>query len=137
MKYFIDTNIWRDYWEDRSDNFKPLGEFAFQLLKLIKQNKDKVLITEEIMEELSIKFDKKQINEIFDILKKEELLELITYNQEQLKEAKKLKIERKIPFVDALFAVLARDNKAILVSRDKHFMDLTDIVEVKKPEEII
>jgi len=42
-----------------------------------------------------------------------------------------------VPFFDALHAVLARDNKAIMVTRDKHFDELLDITKYKKPEEII
>jgi len=37
-----------------------------------------------------------------------------------------------MPVKDALHAILARDNKAILVTRDKHFYDLADKVEIKK-----
>lgn len=33
--------------------------------------------------------------------------------------------------------ILARDNNAIMVTRDEHFYKLTDIVSVKKPEELI
>ena len=34
-KYYLDTCIWRDYFENRSDKFRPLGDWAFSLIKLI------------------------------------------------------------------------------------------------------
>lgn len=34
-------------------------------------------------------------------------------------------------------AILSRDNGAILITRDNHFQDLTDIAIIKKPEEVI
>ncbi|MBN1376781.1 PIN domain-containing protein [Candidatus Woesearchaeota archaeon] len=50
-----------------------------------------------------------------------------------------LKISRKIniPKNDVLHAILARDNNAILVTRDKHFYKLAEKIIVKKPEELI
>lgn len=61
----------------------------------------------------------------------------IETNENQAKEAFKLKIKLNIPFGDALHAILARDNKATLISRDKHFYELTKEVNIKKPEDLI
>jgi predicted nucleic acid-binding protein len=38
---------------------------------------------------------------------------------------------------DILHAIIARDNEAILITRDRHFEELTWIVSVQKPEEVI
>jgi len=40
-------------------------------------------------------------------------------------------------FADALHAVLARDNSAVMVTWGRHFLELMDIVEVRKPEELL
>lgn len=32
MRFYLDACIWGDYWENRSDNFRPLGEWAFRYL---------------------------------------------------------------------------------------------------------
>ena len=32
-KFYLDTAIWRDYFEDRGDGTRPIGEFAFQFLR--------------------------------------------------------------------------------------------------------
>lgn len=58
-------------------------------------------------------------------------------SESQAKEAAILCKQRKVAFGDALHAILARDNNAIMVTRDKHFLGLADIAEVKKPEDLI
>ena len=56
---------------------------------------------------------------------------------EQIDAACKLMQQRSIPKGDALHAILARDNNALLISRDKDFQKLKDIVKVYAPEEVI
>ena len=51
MKYYFDTSIWRDYYENRSDGLRPLGDFAFELLKKIKALRDTVLYSELTIKE--------------------------------------------------------------------------------------
>lgn len=88
-RYYLDTSIWRDYFENRTDRFRPLGEWAFLFIKKAVQNSD-----------------------------------LILYSG-------------CLAFGDTLHTILARDNKAIMVTRDKHFYKLKDVVCIKKPEELI
>ena len=38
-RFYLDTCIWRDYYENRSDNFRPLGEWALFLINKINQAK--------------------------------------------------------------------------------------------------
>ena len=46
-------------------------------------------------------------------------------------------IKKAIPKRDALHALIAKDNNAILVTYDKHFQKLSEIIKPKKPDEII
>ena len=135
-KYLIDTSIWVDLYEDRKGyQNEPLGDFAFKLFCKIKAKEDKIVITDLTIRELEMNYS---IEEIKGIMKPfEDILEKLVASKEQRDEAKKLAEERKVPKGYALHAVLARDNKFILVSRDKHFKELTDISEHHKPEEII
>ena len=64
-------------------------------------------------------------------------MERVDVSDEQRDEAKKIAEKRRLPKGDVIHAILARDNKAVLVSRDKHFQLLKDICEVVKPEDII
>ena len=135
MKYYVDTSIWRDYYEDRKDKLKPLGEFAFEFFRKVKLNADKILYSDLIIEELNIAYNEKEIKEIFNIIEEENLLEKVEISKNQVKEALELKRKLQIPFGDALHAILAKDNNAILVTRDEHFLKI-DFVNVKNPEDL-
>ena len=58
-------------------------------------------------------------------------------NDKQLGKAKDLAKKRAIPRLDAVHALIARDAKALMISRDAHFRQLKDVVRCAKPEELI
>ena len=58
-------------------------------------------------------------------------------NKQQFQEATKLKKERNLPFGDCLHAIIARDNEAIMITRDIHFEEIQDIIKSYKPEDLI
>ena len=134
-KYYIDTAIWRDLHENRKDKSKNLGELAFEAIKKIRINKEKILYSDFVFEELSHAYDKQTINKLFKDAS--ELLEKVKISEGQFKEAADLSKKLNIPFGDAVHGVLARDNNAIMVTRDRHFRKLKDKITIKKPEELI
>ena len=136
-KYYVDTCIWRDLKENRSDKFRPLGEWAFQFFSMVRINKDLVLYSNLVLKELLKDYNQEDVKELFSIISNHDLLEKVKINEKQTKEAIKLSKRTRIPFTDALHAILSKDNYAILVSRDHHFDELTGIVEVRKPEDLI
>lgn len=137
QKFYLDSAIWRDYYENRSDKFRPLGEWALTFLNNALENKDFILFSDLVTKELQIKYSEEEINNILEIVSKRNLLIKADISESQAKEAAILCKQRKVAFGDALHAILARDNKAIIVTRDKHFLELTDIAEIKKPEDLI
>lgn len=136
-KYYLDTSIWRDYYENRSDKFRPLGEWALNLINVIIENKDFILYSDLVIRELKIKYSEEEINKIFEVIYKRNLLLKVNISSSQVKEAAILCKKRKVAFGDALHAILARDNKAVMVTRDRHFFELVDIAEIKRPEDLI
>ena len=135
-KYLIDTSIWVDLYEDRKGyQGEQLGDFAFKLFALVKAKQNRIVITDLTIRELESNYSIPEINGMMKPF--EALLDKLVASKEQREEAKKLSEERNVPKGDALHAILARDNKFILVSRDKHFRQLTDISEHHKPEELI
>ncbi|MFH0797950.1 MAG: type II toxin-antitoxin system VapC family toxin [Candidatus Woesearchaeota archaeon] len=52
MKIYLDTNIYIDLFEDRTSNFKPLGEFAHQILKRTFSCEFKIIASPLILDEL-------------------------------------------------------------------------------------
>jgi predicted nucleic acid-binding protein len=135
-KYYIDSCIWRDYFENRSDKFRPLGEWAFTLLKKIIQDNNLIIYSDLVEEELQITYSEKEIKNIFSIIPNKILIKVET-SAKQLKEAIKLSKEFNIPTKDALHVILARDNNSILITRDKHFYEIEKQITIRKPEELI
>lgn len=134
-KFYLDTSIWRDYFEDRKDNIRPLGEFAFQFLKNCKEKNHTIVFSEQVLDELKKYYSLERIISMLSDFK--ESIEFATVSSNQLTESKNLLNKfSETHTADILHAILARDNNAILISRDKHFEQLQHIVEVKKPEEI-
>ena len=136
-KYYFDTSIWRDYFENRKDNFRPLGEWAFELIKKMVENNDALLYSDVVITELRAYFSEEEVSRIFAIARSENILVKVYPSEKQESEASRLCKMRKIPFNDVLQAILARDNQAVLVTRDKHFLQLNDLADSKKPEELI
>lgn len=134
--YYIDSCIWRDYFENRSDKFRPLGDWAFSLIKLIIQENNLIIYSDLVEEELHEGFSEEDIKKIISIVPKENLVK-IESSSEQLKEAIQIAKKLRIPVKDTLHAILARDNDAIMVTRDKHFYELSGKVTIKKPEDLI
>ena len=136
-KYYIDTNIFRDYYENRVDKYKPLGFFANKLLQNIIKEGDKVIISDITEAELEVPYSEEEIRNILAPLNEEQLIENVKISEKQVKEAIELAKEKNVPFADAAHAILARDNNAILVTRDRDFNRLLHIKEYKKPEDLI
>ena len=136
-KYYVDACIWLDYYENRSDRFRPLGEWALQFLNRAIRKNIIILYSRIVVRELMKQYDEKEIVKIFEIIFSKDLLQEVEVTEKQTKYAMKICKERNVAFGDALHAILARDNKAIVITRDRHFLELQDIAESKKPEELI
>lgn len=114
---------------------EPLGDYAWQLLAKIKAENGKIVLTDFLIRELEVNYSMEQINGIFVLFEKH--IERIVVTKEQRDEAKKIGEQRKVPPGDVIHALVARDNKLILVTRDNHFNSLKDIALYYKPEELI
>ena len=135
MKFYLDTCIWRDYFEDRfSKSGRPLGEHAAKLFLRIVKNHDKILFSESLIWELKNKYTLDEINQMLNLLFHSGVLERIQITKEEFKEAKTLAQKRNIPMVDCLQAIQARNHGAILISQDKHIIEnLKDIAKTRRP----
>lgn len=135
-KYYIDTSIWIDLYEDRKGfNNEPLGDFAWNLFALIKASKNKIVISDFLIRELESKYSIEEINGMIKPF--EDIIERVFLIKTQKDEAKKIASERNLPPGDVIHAIIARDNNFILITRDRHFNELLDISKSYTPEEII
>ena len=134
-KYYLDTSVWMDFYENRKDPSKDIGEIAFKLLCKLLASKTNIIVSIFLQKELEAYYRIEEIRGMTMLFGK--LMIKVELSEEQIKEAKNIAEERKLPKGDVIHAILARDNDAILVSRDRHFQELKDICEIVKPENII
>lgn len=135
MNYYVDSCIWIDYFENRTDGLKPLGEFAFQFFKMCKLTKSKIYFSNLVYAELVGYLSKEKINILLNDFSK--ILIFFEYSNTQIASAKKLSNQLdSIHFSDSLHAVIAKNNGCVLVTRDNHFNELYFFVKIVKPEEV-
>lgn len=132
-RFYVDTCIWRDLLEDRSDGLRPLGEFAFQFLINCRKHSCKVLCSEFVIKELEKEFTRAEIDTLFEPFL--DLIIFVSFNRKQLDES--FSIKTSAHQADILHAIIARDNECVLITRDKHFSFLSDLVKVLSPEEVV
>ena len=135
-KYYLDTSIWLDFFENRNEPNLPKGEWAHKLLNKITQNNDRIIYSDNTIYELSIiGYPTYELDSILQPLKP--ILIFVESTEKEISKAKDISLKRNIPKRDALHALIARDNKSILVTLDRHFQKLSDIIKIKGPQDLI
>ncbi|MFH1173993.1 MAG: PIN domain-containing protein [archaeon] len=127
MRYYVDTCIWRDFWEDRKDP-RPLGEYAEKFFLNVFKRKDTLLFSDRILAELKIALSSDEIEQLFSAFVAAGLLEKVPITEGIREKARKGPLH----YGDMIHALLAREHDAVLVTRDKHFRSIPHI----KPESI-
>ena len=136
-RFYVDTSVWLDFALDRSDGVRPLGELAFQFFKKCMRNGWKIVYSDAVIEELEKHLTMEEIRErCFAILEEKKLIQKIVFNKKEVEEAEEISKRERVSFTDALHAVIARNNNATVVSRDRHFGQLSKVVKCFFPEEI-
>lgn len=135
-KYYFDTSIWLDFFENRDEPNLPKGKWARELVaKIIIEDKC-IVYSDAIKDELIEQgYTTNELGSFFKPLNR--ILVYVESTKKQFGKAKDLSQKRGIPVFDALHMLIARDNKALMVTRDLHFEKLRDINKYKKPEDII
>lgn len=135
-RYYFDTSIWLDFFENRDEPNLPKGKWAKELLNKITRNNDRIVYSDNNIYELNILgYPFEDINTMF--LPFKPILIFVESTEKQIGKAKDIALKRDVPKRDALHALIARDNKAILITLDKHFQMLLDILKPKNPKELI
>lgn len=136
QKYYPDTSIWLDLFEDRNEPNLAKGKYAKELFDFITKKNKVIVFSNIVQEELEDQgYFREELKHILKPFNK--ILIKVEYNDKQFTRAKDLASKRRVPLFDALHALIARDSQAILITRDHHFKFLSDIAKCKKPEEII
>jgi len=135
QKYYLDTSIWLDFFENRNEPSLPKGDFAKVLIDKVIKEDSKIVYSDAVKDEIiKLGYNEQEIDKLLEPLKVS--LIFVEFNKKQFGKAKDLSAKRDIPLLDALHALIARDNQCIMVTRDAHFNRLADIIKHKKPEDI-
>ena len=132
LKFVVDTSIWIDYLENRSDRLRPLGEFALRFLNQCKQEGWIILLPDIVASELSAFYGKETTSNLIESFP--ETIKRVMTPSHLFAAAKLIATARSVPPNDALIALLARLHKARVVTRDRHFQELQHIAVSSVPE---
>ena len=134
--YYFDTSIWLDLFEDRDEPNLPKGKWVHELIRKIISQDDKIIYSDAVMDELmELGYNEYELNEFLKPITL--ILVFVESTKKQWGRAKDLAKQRNIPIFDALHALIARDNGALMITRDSHFKKLLDINKYKRPEDFI
>lgn len=127
-----------DYFENREDKLRPLGEFAFNLLRRCFDCEFSIVTSILVTEEVEYNGHTKNLLKLNKKLNQAHKLIKISIAREDRTKAHKLKKKYNISFNDSLHAVLAaKANVDFLVTRNiKDFYQFQDIVDITLPEQI-
>ena len=135
-KYYFDTSIWLDFFENRNEPNLPKGDFASVLINKIINENHKIVFSDAIKDEMAdLGYNEYEVNNLLGPFDK--VIIFVEFTKKQFGKAKDLSAKRDIPLLDALHALIARDNSCIMITRDAHFKRLLDIIKNKKPEDVI
>jgi len=131
---YCDTNFYIDYLENRKDRLRPLGSFAFELLRRTIECEFKIIISDFVITELERYVKEEKIKDVLHSLKKAKKLVRIFKSKEDMKKARKLSKNK----ADALHAILAKKAKAeyIITRNLKDFAEFSHLVNSILPESI-
>lgn len=136
MKFYFDTSIWLDFFENRDKPNLPKGKWAHELINKIIREDSKVIYSDHNLVELEIAgYSSYEIDNLFNKIKS--ILVFVESTEKEIGKAKDLSLKRNIPKGDALHALIARDNKSILITLDKHFQKVKDITKPNNPKDFI
>ena len=135
-RFYFDTSIWLDFFEARDEANLPKSKWAGELIRKIVIDNDTIIFSDNNMTEFNnIGYSGFEIEELLEALKPN--LIFVESTSKQIGRSKDLAQKRDIPKRDALHALIARDNNAILITLDEHFDKLIDITKSHKPKEFI
>ena len=132
-KIYLDTTIYLDYFENRHDNIRPLGFFAYNLIRRCIEGKFKIVISDWVVEEFGKIGDVHKINDLIKTLKKHGSLLTVKTNFKDLSKSRKYKDKP-----DTLHAILAiKAGADYFVTRNiRDFPDFQNSINLVLPENI-
>lgn len=137
-RIYLDTNIWIDFWENRGNGIRPLGEFAFNILKRAYDCEFAVVVSSVVLDELKFNYGKEIVTEMLKDLRGSKKHIYIYANEEHNKSALGYFRKTGVGFNDCLHAVLAKEKGCdyLITQNLKHFEKLDFLIEAKLPSDL-
>lgn len=133
---YIDTNVYLDYFEGRTDKFRPLGEFAYQIFQRTLSCEFTIVFSGLLFKEILNHTKEQQLYAfLHEFKEKNKILETKATFEDKVKTQQIVK-EKRTSFNDTLHAVIAqRMGAEFLVTRNiQDFLELQEIVKILLPE---
>jgi len=137
VRIYLDTNIYLDYCEKRSDGIRPLQELAFSIFRRTLECEFEIAISNFVIKEIKNSKSSKEAKIIMDCLFSElKAKKKVVYFEEKYEEVSRAKSYEN--WKDALHAIVARRVKCTcIVTRNiSDFLEFSDILEPKLPEQL-
>ncbi|MEK6824380.1 MAG: PIN domain-containing protein, partial [Nanoarchaeota archaeon] len=135
-RFYFDTSVWLDFFENRDEPNLPKGAWARKLISKIISKNDRILYSDLTIIELEEGgYSRYELDSLIMPLRK--ILIFLEATDKQIGISKDLSLKRKIPRKDALHALIARDSRAVLVTLDHHFKQITDIIVSYRTNELL
>jgi predicted nucleic acid-binding protein len=137
-KLYLDADVWLNFWLDEMLGLLPASHYIEELLRKANRENWVIVISGAVKKEIFRKHIAPEDLEIkLTKLREANLLEEIEAEEEDSKLARRITEEKGLHFPDSLHAALAIRSKAIIVTRTGHFYLVKDLVEIRKPEELL
>ena len=133
MKVYVDTNIFVDHLQKRSDKIRPLSCFAFECFSRGWNCAFKLVFSSWNRKELKGKVDEKELEELLTYFREKDKLIEVNYSPEDMRKAKE-----NSNWPDHLHMIIATKNNCDkLVTRDwKDFSVFSSKIDIVYPENI-
>lgn len=134
LKVYCDSCIFKDYFDDREDNLRPLKDFAIEFFSKGWKCGFHLIISDWLLEELRIHLKEEQINDILNQFKEKNKLIFVRGEKGDREKARKISGH----WQDPLHALLAKKAGADhLATRNiKDFAGCEKLIEIVFPESI-
>ncbi|KYK24978.1 hypothetical protein AYK26_07925 [Euryarchaeota archaeon SM23-78] len=129
---YIDTNIYIDYFDGRSDGLRSLGEFAYSVLRKTFECEFVIILSGVVLDELKYNTYKEKAKQLIkDLKEKNKIIETETTKDDEIR-AREIAKQRRTSTNDTAHALIAKRMKAdYLVTRNiKHYTKLLDLIDV-------
>ena len=135
-RYYLDTSIWLDIFEDRDEPSLPKSTWAKLLIKKIIREDARIVVSDHVIIELGFSgYSLYEVNDHFQSF--ERIIMQVESSDKELSRANDLARKRGVPMGDALHALVARREHAVLVSLDHDFKELVDITVAHRTNELL